>query len=297
MRSSLAGRLRRRRGHNARVPPAPPLPRIGVVVAAHANARALDWTLLGYRVQRTPPHELIVAEDGERDDVRAVVDHHRPRAAFALRHLHQPHDGFGKWRIVNRAIVESDSDFLVFTDADCVPREDLVAAYAARLRRGGFLAGGSHVNLPAAFHEHALDAALIETQRLFDPGYLRAQGVAVPRARLLRAGWLARLLDRLTPRDAFVGNNAGAWRDDLLRVAGFDEAMGYGGADRNLGIRLNNAGVRGARARHSLVMLHLDHPRSYRHAEQVERNKAHNRRLAGSGTVLPQRSSIAPAAR
>ncbi len=279
------------------MPPASSSPRIGVVVAAHANARALDWTLLGYRVQHTPPHELIVAEDGERDDVRAVVDHHRPRAAFVLRHLHQPHDGFGKWRIVNRAIVEADSDFLVFTDADCVPRDDLVAAYAARLRRGRFLAGGSHVNLPPAFHEHAPGAELIESRRLFDPVYLRSQGVVVPRARMLRAGWLARLLDRLTPRDAFVGNNAGAWRDDLLRVAGFDEAMGYGGADRNLGIRLNNAGVRGERARHSLVMLHLDHPRSYRHAEQVERNKAHNRQLAGSATVLPQRSSIAPAAR
>lgn len=265
--------------------------KIGVVIAAYNNWAALDLTLAGYAAQTRPADEVWVAEDSEFPEVRAVVARHAGVFGGRLHHLRQPNQGFGKWRIVNRAIAQSQADWLVFTDADCVPRADLLATYAARARPGQYLAAGSHVNLPPAFHA-TLDADAVRSQRIFDAAWLRAQGVAAPRLRLLPAGPLPRLLDALTPRDAFVGNNAGAWRADLLRVAGFDEAMGYGGADRNLGIRLNNAGVRGVRLRHSLICLHLDHARSYRHADQVAANKAFNAALAGTPEVLPRQSLL-----
>jgi cellulose synthase/poly-beta-1,6-N-acetylglucosamine synthase-like glycosyltransferase len=267
--------------------------RIGVIVSAYDNARALDFTLLGYRMQTELPHELIVAEDSEFDAVAAVVQRHRALAAFPIHHLRQADQGFRKCRILNRAIGDAEkSDFLVFTDADCVPRADVLATFSRLLRPGRFVAGGSHVNLPPAFHHDRLSAAMIESQTVFDAAFLRREGVSLPALRLLRAGPLPRLLDALTPRDAFVGNLSGAWRSDLLRVAGFDEAMGYGAEDRNLGIRLNHAGVHGVRARHSLVCLHLDHPRSYKHDDEVARNQAFNRQLAATRAVLPRQSLL-----
>lgn len=269
---------------------------IAVIVSAYDNARALDFTLLAYRLQNDAPAELIVAEDGEFDAVAEVVERHRRQAAFAIRHVRHPDQGFRKCRILNRAIAEARSDFLVFTDADCVPRADVLATFARLARPGRFVAAGSHVNLPPAFHIERLSAAMIESQSLFDAAFLRAAGVDIPALRLLPNGFVARVLDRLTPRNAFVGNLSGAWRADLLRVGGFDEAMGYGAEDRNLGIRLNHAGVRGFRARHSLVCLHLDHPRSYKHDDEVARNQAFNRGLAGSrSTVLPRESLLLPA--
>jgi glycosyltransferase involved in cell wall biosynthesis len=263
-----------------------------VIVSAYDNARALDFTLLAYRLQTLAPAELIVAEDSEFDAVTEVVERHRRQAAFAIRHVRHPDQGFRKWRILNRAIAETRSDFLVFTDADCVPRADVLANFQRLARPGCFVAAGSHVNLPRAFHLERLTAAMIESQAVFDAAYLRREGVKAPALRLLSGGLLARALDALTPRDAFVGNLSGAWRADLLRVAGFDEAMGYGAADRNVGIRLNHAGIRGLRARHSLVCLHLDHPRSYKHDDEVARNLAFNRSLAAGRTVLPRESLL-----
>ena len=47
--------------------------KITVVVSAYDNWRALDFTLLGFRVQTRPPDELIVAEDSEFPQVAEVV--------------------------------------------------------------------------------------------------------------------------------------------------------------------------------------------------------------------------------
>lgn len=265
---------------------------IGVIVSAYDNWAALDLTLLALRVQTHPPAEVLVAEDSNFPEVADTVARHAAMAPFPLRHLHQPDHGFRKCVVVNRAIASAGSEFLVFTDADCVPRADLLATYAQLARPKHFLAAGSHVNLPESFHRHRLTAEMIVTQQVFDRQFLAAQGVAVPWSRMLQGGRLARMLDTLTPRSAFVGNNSGAWREDLLRVAGFDEAMGYGGEDRNLGIRLNHAGVRGQRARHSLVCLHLDHARSYRNDAVLQSNREWNRHLAGCAETLPRQSLL-----
>lgn len=266
--------------------------KIAVTVSAYDNWHALDLTLLGLRMQTYRPFEVMVAEDSEFPQVAEVVAKHAALAPFPLRHVRQADQGFRKCRILNRAIEAATSDFLVFTDADCIPRADLLAAYSRLARPGHFISSGSHVNLPETFHRHRLTSEMITTQQVFDRRFLASQGVATPWSRMLPSGPLVRLLDVLTPRNAFVGNNSGAWRADLLQVAGFDEAMSYGGEDRNLGIRLNHAGVRGLRARHSLVCLHLDHARSYRHESVVRANRDWNRRLARDVQTLPRQSLL-----
>lgn len=270
---------------------------IDVVVSAHANARALHYTLLGFALQTRLPATVWVAEDGQDPAVAAVVRAHAQHAGIALRHLNQPHRGFRKWELVNRVIALSRAPWLVFTDADCVPRRDLLAQYRRLARPERFVAAGSHVELPRAFHERELTDELVVNRQIFDARFLQRRGVHLPGSRLLPAGLRARWLDALTPRSAWVGNNSGAWREDLLRVAGFDETMGYGGGDRNLGIRLEHAGVHGLRARHSLVCLHLEHDRPWRDPARVALNKQWNRELQRRrGEWLPRASSLLPGA-
>jgi hypothetical protein len=70
--------------------------------------------------------------------------------------------------------------------------------------------------------------------------------------------------DRFTPtRPSWNGHNASGWKADLVAVNGFDERMGWGGEDRELGERLVNAGLRPMQIRHRAVCVHLDHGRGY----------------------------------
>jgi len=271
------------------------LVKIGVVISAYNNWEALRCTLRGYARQTRAPDEVWVAEDSEFYQVAEVVAQARTWMPCALGHLTQADEGFRKCLALNRAIAASQADYLVFTDADCVPRADVLATLEARAREGEFLSAGSHLNLPQRLQGEGLPLAWIDDQRLFSGPWLRAQGVKLPALRLLPPSGagrlLAHMLDRLSPRDAFVGNLSGAWRADLLKVAGFDEAMAYGAEDRNLGIRLNHAGVRGRRLRHALVSLHLEHARSWKHEEQVRENQRWNASLSWQVT-LPRRSVL-----
>ena len=265
---------------------------ITVVISAYNNWEALHWTLMGYRFQTRPPDELIVAEDGKFEEVAQVVRRHAAQADFPIRHLSQDDLGFRKCRILNQAIAAAQGDWLVFTDADCIPRADLVAVHEARARKGMFLSGASHVSLPVHLQAKLLNEDNLRSQRLFDLASLEAEGFRVPGLRLTPHRRLASLLDALTPRNVFVGCNAGAWRTDLLSVCGFDEALGYGAEDRNLGVRLNNLGVRGVRARYSLAWLHLDHHRAYANPAAIQKHKALNEVARSTRAILPNSSLL-----
>jgi hypothetical protein len=55
--------------------------------------------------------------------------------------------------------------------------------------------------------------------------------------------------------------NQGYWRDDLVRVNGFDERfVGWGPEDKELAARLGHAGVECLALKHAAVAFHLWHP-------------------------------------
>jgi hypothetical protein len=50
--------------------------------------------------------------------------------------------------------------------------------------------------------------------------------------------------------------------------------MKYGGQDRELGERLENAGIRGKQIRYSAICIHLDHKRGYKTEESIKFNQS-----------------------
>lgn len=249
--------------------------RLSVIVTTYDQPEWLEKVLWGFEAQTFREFELLVADDGSDDRTRDLLTRMRPRLGFPLEHVWHPHDGFRKCTILNAAIARSRGEYLFFTDGDCIPRRDLLAVHAANARRGRFISGG-YLKLPLTTSQR-IGPEDIAAGRATDFHWLRANGT--PRSRRLsRLRWgplMATLLDRLTTTGAtFNGHNSSVWRDDLVRVNGFDERLEYGGLDRELGERLENAGVRGRQFRHRALVVHLDHPRGYRNAEAMARNRA-----------------------
>jgi hypothetical protein len=116
---------------------------------------------------------------------------------------------------------------------------------------------------------------VIQSRRFSDPRWLRTRGVPLRRRmlKLTRSAWAARMLDAITTtRATWNGHNSSGWKEDLLRVNGFDERMGYGGLDRELGERLLNMGLRARQVRNRAVCLHLDHERPWRTGASLDQN-------------------------
>ncbi len=250
-----------------------------VILSTYNQPAWLQKVLAGYAAQTERAFELIVADDGSRAETAQVIDDAR-RAGLNIRHVWQKDDGFRKCAILNKAVLASDAEYLIFTDGDCIPRDDFVATHTQLAEPKRFLSGG------VIWMSRALSVRIseddIRTGRFSDGGWLRANGWNARRHpyRVTRSHRLAKFFDVLTPTSpTFNGHNSSVWRADLLAVNGFDETMGYGGEDRAVGERLTNIGVRGRQVRHRAVCFHLDHDRPYKRADVMRANRAERKRI------------------
>lgn len=260
--------------------------RISVVVTTYQRPDQLELVIHGYAAQTDRDFEVVVADDGSGPETERLIGRMRVDTGLGITHVWHEDQGFRKTRILNRAILATDADYLLFTDGDCVPRADLVATHRRLARPGRYLAGG-YLKLPPGVSE-TITPDDVRSGRFAELRWLLAGGWRPGRKalRLIRSRRLAALLDHLTPTAPdFQGNNASAWRHDLLAVNGFEGEMGYGGLDRALGFRLTNAGIRGMQIRYRAIALHLHHHRPYRDPEVVRRNREIIREIRRNGEV------------
>ncbi len=275
---------------------------LSVIVSTYNSPVWLEKVLWGYSRQTHRDFELIIADDGSTEETAELIQQMRKTTALSIQHVWQADRGFRKCRILNKAILHARSDYLVFTDGDCIPRQDFLAVHAQQARPGIYLSGG-YYKLPMPTSE-AISREDILDGRCFNLDWLVARGL--PRSyknlKLTASYGQARILNRITPtRCNFKGSNGSAWRNDVLAVNGFDERMAWGGEDREFGVRLLNAGIRARHVRYNAIVLHLEHDRNYRVPEEVVANKllrrqSEEQRLATThyGIKQLQRSGYEP---
>jgi hypothetical protein len=200
------------------------------------------------------PAEILIADDGSgvaTQDVAAEFVARHPQSARVVR---QPHAGFRLARLRNLATASTDADYLVFVDGDMLLHPEFIADHA-RLARRGFFTQGVRIRADSELTRRLI----AEPARL--PAFRSAGLGALRRAYLLRSPSLAHLTRRLA--NGFIaikGCNQGFWRDDLMRVNGFNEAIqGWGPEDKELAARLANAGVRRQTLLFGGIAFHLHH--------------------------------------
>lgn len=245
--------------------------RVGVVISTYNNPQWLEKTLWGYENQTLLPDEIVIADDGSREDTRRLIESFQKR--LPIKHVWQEDQGFQKNRILNKAIVAATAGYLIFTDQDCVPREDFVATHVRFAREGYFLSGG-YFKLPMKT-SLLIDRDVIRSKEVFRLPWLHRNGVgySFKCTKLFRSKFYAWLLNTITPAKAsWNGCNVSGWKEDIVAVNGYNEDMSYGGEDCELGERMQNKGIRPKQIRYSAVLLHLDHARPYRNKRDKNKN-------------------------
>ncbi|HEX5307262.1 MAG TPA: glycosyltransferase [Dyella sp.] len=226
--------------------------RISVAVITYNWPQALALVLRALAVQSELPFEVIVTDDGSRDDTRALLHEIARDYPVRLVHLWQPDDGARMSRARNRAIAAAQGDYVILLDGDMVAERHFIADHRAFARPGCFVQGSRVLT------NEALAADMLHRQRtglgFFERGIER-------RRHTLRIPWLARLYARAGQRQRGIKScNMGFWRDDLIRLNGFNETMtGWGREDTELVTRAFHAGLLRRDVRFSALAFHLWH--------------------------------------
>ena len=257
---------------------------LSVILSTYNQPRWLEKVLWGYTVQSLRDFELVIADDGSGSDTADVIERFRRGGDLRLQHVWHPDQGFRKTEILNRAILQSSGDYLIFSDGDCIPRNDFVETHAHLARPRRFVSG-TVLMLSAELSERITPDDII-SGRFSDARWLARHGFRAGRriTRLVRGGWVGAIADTLSSASRhFAGGNASVAKSALFEVNGFDHEMKYGYEDWSLGERLKNAGYQATQARNRAVLFHLDHARSYKSADEVVRNKAVYQRIRETG--------------
>ena len=247
--------------------------KLGVIISTYNNPAWLEKTLWGYMCQQRMADEIIIADDGSASETAKLIKTFA--AKLPIKHVWHEDNGFQKTRILNEALRVSESEYLVFTDQDCIPRNDFLLTHERRARTGHFLSGG-YFKLPMHISKQ-LTQEDIDTQRAFSLQWLKEQGLSwnFKCSKLVKAPWFTSMMNTITPAKAtWNGMNSSGWRDDIIEARGFDERMKYGGEDRELGERLMNAGIKAVQIRYLAITLHLDHDRPYKNEEHWKINNS-----------------------
>jgi glycosyltransferase involved in cell wall biosynthesis len=247
--------------------------KISVIVSTYNSEAWLEKVLLGFNCQSFRYFEVVIADDGSGPPTRELLERMQEEVFYPIVHVWQEDDGFQKSRILNKAVVACNTEYIIMTDGDCIPRRDFVEVHYINKEEGYFISGGYYM-LPMNI-SLLITPEDIEKQRCFDIHWLKEKGIpkTFKNNKLTARGLAARFLNAITPTNAsWNGHNSSGWKKDILNVNGFDERMQYGGQDRELGERLFNFGIKSKQLRYSAVCVHLDHKRGYRTPESLEKN-------------------------
>jgi glycosyltransferase involved in cell wall biosynthesis len=231
-------------------------PAVTVVVSVYRRADFLVPVLDALVRQSDPAFEVVVAEDAQGEEIAAVVRRFRDSLGERLLHVTQPHQGFGKTRIMNAALRASRHPFVVFLDGDCVAHPGLVAAYrkAARPGRAFF---GRRVMLGPEFTERLLAGSVRSPPSLL--------ALARSDSRRIEEALRIPFFRKPVQPTGIWGCNWGVLRSHLEAVNGFDEDYVTAGVGEDVDVewRLQATGVALESVKHRAIVYHLHHPANY----------------------------------
>jgi len=216
-------------------------PQISVVVCTYERPENLRRVLASIEGQRDVPGtiEVIVADDGSRDETVDVFRQFRRRVNFPTRFVTHEHAGFCPGRCRNEGVAASQADYLLLLDGDCLMPPDHVRIHLER-RCPGAVQMGDCLRL-------STDVSSQVTEEMAQSGTFSSLGNRSERWRLWRKACLAwwHNFRRHPRKPVLIGNNLGLWRSDYERVNGFDENfVGWGCEDDDFGMRLRCAGLK-----------------------------------------------------
>jgi glycosyltransferase involved in cell wall biosynthesis len=230
-----------------------------LAISTYNWPQALNLCLLSVKKQKLMPDEVIIADDGSKEDTRILVERFQKDFPVPLKHVWQPDEGFQLSKIRNRAIAAAQHEYVIQIDGDLILHPMFVADHVAFSKPHTFVSG-SRVMLGPALSANMLHTGATRINLLQNDIRNKNNG--------WRIGFLRNYLgERYKIHDILYlrGCNMAFWREDLIKVNGFNESFtGWGREDNEIAVRLINSGISKRIIKFGGVVYHIYHPEKAR---------------------------------
>lgn len=257
---------------------------ISVVITTYNRPDALEAVVEACFLQDDKNFEIIIADDGSTANTRECIERLAARSPVPLTHVWQPDEGFRAAMARNRGTLAATGDYIIFLDGDCIAQRDFIRRHR-QLAQPGFLVSGSRILLSQGLTERVLRER-IDVAGMKVLARLRhrlAGDMNKVIQTMLRWPDIGRVRRKFSWR-RIKSCNLAVWKQDLLKVNGFDESFtGWGHEDSDLVVRLFHAGVLRKDGALATEVLHLWHREAQRDQESSNRKVVLER--AANGTT------------
>lgn len=250
------------------------MPDLSLIISFYNRIDYLKLVLAGIEIQSFKNFEVIIADDGSNEKVTSELRELISKINFPVKHIWQEDKGFRKNKILNRAIVESESEYLVFIDGDCIPHSEFLKEHFFNRQKKVCLTG-RRVNLSKRITE-LLDEEKIRKKfleknlSLLLIDSILGETVDFEKGIYLRSKILRELMNKKLR--GLLGCNFSIYKEDILSVNGFDERYEAPsiGEDTDLQFRLELNGVKIKSLNNIAIQYHLYHRLQERNPENLK---------------------------
>ena len=262
------------------------IPKTSLIITTYNQPEFLQLAILSAWEQTRIPDEIVIADDGSREETAELVREMKRVSPVPIIHAWQPDDGYRLAHSRNNGVAASTGEYLIFLDGDCYLNEHFIEDHLSYAEKGYFVCG-RRVNIQKRRKEY-----------IFRTGDRRISFFSWgthKKFHAIRSHWLSKLHQpggMLYKKGGMAGANFSIWRSDYEKVNGCNERyVGHGREDGDLARRLREVGVPMKKMVHLGIAYHFDHPRAVKGTVSVEAEKGRcriglNRAVEEGVTIL-----------
>jgi glycosyltransferase involved in cell wall biosynthesis len=243
-----------------------------IIISFYNRVDQLRLILAALERQTFSDFEVIISDDGSNEEAVNQVNEIIKQSKLSIKHVWHPDKGFNKTKILNKSIIRTDSDYIIFIDGDCIPAIHFIEDHLKYSEENRVVVG-RRVELSDAISKEITREYI--SSKSFDRLWLKALVNSFKReTRKAEEGirisskWLNEKLG--TTNKGILGCNFSLYKKVLINLNGFDERYIHPGVgeDTEIKERLKNGGYEIFKPKFALVQFHLWHKKQSREGEK-----------------------------
>lgn len=236
-----------------------------LIISVYSKKVELALIFKMLSMQSIKNFEVIVADDDSPESMKGFTEKLAEEYQIRTQFITHKYRGFGKNRILNKAILAAKSSYLIFIDGDCLPHKHFIKEHLKTSAENTVLCGrrvllGKKLSDkikkdPGILNKGTLKYLTVVNDKLNTkiPSNFAEESIYI------KSKLLSKLINRKT---SLLGCNFSLPKELMKKINGFDEEYdGPGiGEDSDIEFRLKLAGAKFRSVRNKAILYHLYHP-------------------------------------